>query len=237
MTLQEVLKELGLEGSYEEQCKQYAEMLDSGYVLGVFPEELTGNDSSPDGKWSWSKKTGFINKFENNVDFNDILCIFDDPLPVGCFIINHHFDYSSKYERDRILARIAKRKFVDVRVNYEYHKIYSAKEVSRKQIDREISQLVINSSVNYFEQFLDMYETEDGKAVISKTSFNILSWVKMYRNFIKSSFSEDNIFMALYYGMGIPAEESEWFIHEWKKGREREERFREMESEEEKYDK
>ena len=222
MNLSDVFGKLELEGSYEEQCKQYAEMLDTGIVLGMFPEELIGDEISSDGKWSWSKKTAFINKYKNNTDFNDVTCILKDPLPEGCFIINKHFDNSSSQERDRILARIAKKKFVDVRVNYERHKILLAKEVSRKQVDREISQLIIRSGIEYFKPFLDMYEAEDGKTVVSRTRCSILAWLKFYKNFIEGDYDEqkkEDIFIILTYSLGIPADEANWFIEEWEEDR------------------
>ena len=234
MTLQEVFNELNLEGAYEEQCKQYAEMLDSGYVLGFFPEELIGNDTSQDGVWNWPKKTGFINKYKNNVDFNDIICIFDKPHPDGVFIINSHFDYSSGYDRERILARISKGNFVDVRVNYEFHEIYLAKKVSRKRVDIEINQLIISSSVNYLKYFLDLYEAEDGKTIITKTRSNIFQWIKFYHNYINNSISKDDASIILNLGMNIPIEETDWLINLWEKDREREERHKKMEAEENK---
>ena len=158
MTLPEVLKKLDFEGSYEEQCGQYAEMLDSGYVLGFYPEELIGYDKSSDGIWKWSKRTAFINKYKNNLDFNDVLCVFDNPLPDGVFIINTHFDYASSNDNNRIIARIANKKFVDVRANFKNHRIFRAVEIPRKQVDREITQIVIRSAVRQFKPFLDMYE-------------------------------------------------------------------------------
>ena len=220
MTLQEVFKELELEGSYGEQCKQYAEMLATGNVLEVFPEELAGDDTSPDRKWSWSKKTSFINKHKNNVDFNEILCIFTYPLPADVFIIKKQFSYSSAEKYDRFIARIAKKRFVEVRVNYDEHEILSAIELSRKQIDREINQLAINMSIKYFESFLDMYEAEDGKAVVSRTKCKIIPMLRMYKNFLDGIHNREDSFVSLVYGLDLPAEEATWFLDEWEKEKE-----------------
>ena len=236
MTLQEVLGKLNFEGSYEEQCRQYAELLDSGYVLGFYPEELIGNDTSSDGVWKWSKRTAFINKYKNNVAFNEALCIFENPLPDGVFIINEHFDYTSLREDCyRIVARIAGKKFVDVRASYEYHKIYSAKEVSRKQIDREISQLVIRSTAKYCEPFLDMYETEDNKNSTTRTNSYILTLLKYYRGYINTRNDEhskrkEDLDFLLFLVFGFSTEEVKWFAAKWEEDWDHEERWRIMES-------
>ena len=239
MTLQEVFKELDLKGSHEEQCKQYSEMLDSGYVLGVFPEELTGNDTSPDGIWSWPKITGFINKYKNNVDLHEVTCIFENPLPEGVFIIKSYYDESSMLgERDRILARITKNKFVDVRVNYEFNKIYWAKEVSRNFVDKEISQLIIHSADWYFKPFLDMYKAEDSKNVLGKTSYNIITWLRFYRDYLDGIHDNDReelFIIWLNYYLGLSYNEAEWFIDKWNEDWQEEDDYKKMKAEKEKY--
>ena len=236
MKLPEVIRELNLSGSYNEQCKQYAEMLNNGYVLGIFPEELTGMDTSPDGVWKWSKKTGFINKYKFNVDFNEVLCVLESPLPDGVFIINKHFDYTcTTGERERILARVAPKRFVDVRVNYEFHLIFYAREISRNKVDREISQLIIQSATKYFEPFLKIYEAEDDKHYNSMRASYIPALLRLYRNYMSENKDEHAKRDDMYYFFitmifDLTFEDAEWFLNQWDKDWDNEERIREMKS-------
>ena len=216
MVLQDVFEELDLKGSYDEQCKQYAEMLDTGYIPGVIPEELDGDEYSSNGIWSWSKRDGFIGKYKNNVNFQEVLCLFEKPLADGVFVITAHSDYSFT-ERERIVARIAKKVFVDVRVNFDNNRIFSATELTRRQVDREINQFIIRSSVKLYKPFLDMYEAEDGKAVISGTKCKILPLLRMYANFVNDVHSREDSLMSLVHGLDFSAEEANWFLDEWKR--------------------
>ena len=217
MTLQEVFQELDLAGSYEEQCKQYAEILDTGSSPDAFSEELIGDIYSPNGTWNWSKKDSFICKYKNNVDFNEVLCIFENPLPDGVFIINTHFDYSSADERERIIARITEEKFVDIRVNFKNHRIFMAMEIPRKQVDREITQITIRTAVRQFKPFLDMYEAEEGEVVFSNTKCKVLPLLRIYKKYLDGTHDRESCYMSLVYGINLPLEEANWFLDEWKK--------------------
>ena len=216
MNLQEVLIQLRLEGSYADQCKQYAEMLDSGEVT-LLADELKGDEVSKNKCCEWDRKKAFINEHKHGVSFEFISRLFEIPIPEGHFMFADRPDSGSYGENDRVIAKIGKDRYVVIKIDKSSSvtRLISAYVVTRKQFERELSQHLIRSSAKSFIPLYQVFKAEDGVVVKSKVGCDVTSWLKLYLSFLEGRIDKEDAWVTLVHGFGLSDDEASWFIKEW----------------------
>ena len=215
MKLKEVLESLRLDGSFDQQCKEYARQLHEGET-NIVAEELIGDDYSSNRICEWDKKKAFINTHVHEVDFEDISRLFEVPPPPGHFIFKDVPDPVSMGENDKVIAKIGKDRYAVIKIEVVSSKVrlISAFEISRQEFERQLSQHLIRGNAKILAPINSAFRAEDGVMIKSRVGCDVSHWARLYLSFLEGVIDKEDV-VSMLCSDGLSKDEALWFVNQW----------------------
>ena len=214
MTLEEVFERMGFVGSHEDQCRQYARILDERENNIFIADELLGDQKSKNGLCIWDRKKAFINKYKHGVKFETISRAFEVPPPSGCELFNSEANSNSR-EGEEVYLRVAPFRYIAIVVKVEGSliRIISARKTSAKVRKSSVAPEYATMSEKLFSSFIKAHDGEGG--FTNSPDENVLFWASICCSFKDGNMSPEDAFFLLTLGLDLTEKHAEDFIEDW----------------------
>jgi len=217
MNLQEVFDYLRLQGSYDSQCRQYADLLDTQQKNIPVADELVGIQVSLNGICDWDRKKAFVNLYKHGADFEEISLLFDEPLPDGWILIDDFVDVGSEGENDRVYGFIPPSLFLVIKTQNDggLVRLISARGTTKAALRKDLDRQYVKSSNRIFMAIAACYDDDGNILPQSEDRAFAEKFFDLQEAFWADKVSGDMAFFILVEGFGLSSKHASMFMTDW----------------------